>query len=424
MTAGQITSMAPPAPPTSGRLLVAPAPDYLAHLNTFGPLPATGGPQLLDQVRRSGLTGRGGAGFPTAVKLQAVAAAPGVAVVVANGAEGEPASGKDRQLLVDTPHLVLDGLQLAARLTSADKAIVYVRPDAAQAVRRGLAERMAAGVDRIPVTVVEAVDGFVTGQETAVVSRLNGGPARPQFVRVRVTERGVDGRPTLVQNVETLSHLALIARYGGAWFREVGTSDSPGTFLATVHQARVGAEPGSIWEVPYGLPIGQLLAASTDAPLEHLHAVLIGGYHGCWLPLPQALNAPLSAAGLAPFGGTLGAGVVVPLSSSDCGIEATARIVRYLAAESAQQCGPCQFGLPHLAGLMSALAAAGRTGNVGTGVAALAALREAVGLVEGRGACHHPDGTARLVRSAMDTFESDVMLHTQGRCAAQTHGGV
>lgn len=410
----------PVGPPTSGRLLAAPAPDYRAHLGTFGPLPGHAGPQLLEQVRLSGITGRGGAGFPTAVKLQAVAAASGTAVVVANGAEGEPASSKDRQLMQGAPHLVLDGLQIAARLTGAGQAFVYVRRDAAVAIRRALTERASAGVDQTPVTVVEAADGFVAGQETAVVSRLNGGPGLPQFARVRVTERGVGGRPTLVQNVETLGHLALIARYGGAWFREVGTPEASGTFLATVHAPGAGSETGRVWEVPQGMPLGRLLAASAGESAETLQAVLIGGYHGRWLRLPAASNAPLSAAGLAPFGGSLGAGVIVPLSPNDCGIEATARIVGYLASESAKQCGPCQFGLPHLAGLMSALTAAGRTGNGGAGMAAVAAIREAVGLVEGRGACHHPDGTARLVRSALDAFEQDVVLHGHGRCLART----
>jgi NADH:ubiquinone oxidoreductase subunit F (NADH-binding) len=420
MTAAPITRPLPTGPEVDAagpRLLAAAAADLDTHRNTFGPLPAPATASLLEQVRLSGLTGRGGAGFPTAVKLQAVAAARGTAVVVANGAEGEPASGKDRHLLVSAPHLVLDGLQVAARLSGADQAFAYVRRDAAEAVRRALAERV--GQDLVPVTVVEAADGFVSGQETAVISRLNGGPARPQFARVRVTERGVGGRPTLVQNVETLGHLALIARYGGAWFRAVGSADAPGTFLATVHPVGAGAGPARVLELPQGTPIGALLA--TAAAPDRLQAVLIGGYHGGWLPLPAALAAPLSGSGLAPFGGSLGAGVVIPLGAGECGLEATARIVGYLAAESAQQCGPCQFGLPHLAGRLAALAAAGRSGNRAPG--ALAAIQEAVGLVEGRGACHHPDGTARLVRSALGTFEQDVVLHDHGRCITQTYGG-
>jgi NADH:ubiquinone oxidoreductase subunit F (NADH-binding) len=403
-------------PPTAGRLLAAATPDHRAHLHTFGGMPAVDRVQLLEQVRLSGLTGRGGAGFLTVVKLAAVADAAGAAVVVANGAEGEPASGKDRQLLLGAPHLVLDGLQVAARLTGATQAFAYVRADAVGTIRRALAERVRTGVDRTPVTVVAAASGFVSGQETAVVSRLNDGPAVPRFARVRVTERGVGGRPTLVQNVETLAHLALIARYGGAWFREVGTTDAPGTFLATVPEA--GAGPGRVWELPHGLPLGEFLTTAVGS-VDQLQAVLIGGYHGRWLPLPQALPVPLSPSGLSPFGGSLGAGVMIPLAETQCGLEVTAGIVRYLAAESAKQCGPCQFGLPHLADLLSTLAAAGSDGAVHLG-GAVEAIRQAIGLVEGRGACHHPDGTARLVRSALITFEQDVVMHGYGRCLART----
>jgi NADH:ubiquinone oxidoreductase subunit F (NADH-binding) len=402
----------------SGRLLASPAPDWGTHLATFGNLPNPTAAQLIEQVRLAGLSGRGGAGFPTAIKLKAVAAQAGPAVVVANGAEGEPASHKDRHLLARSAHLVLDGLQLAALATGANTAFAYVRPEVAAAVRRALHER----ADPVPVTVVEAGDGFVAGQETAVVSRLNSGPALPRFSRSRVTERGVGGRPTLVQNVETLAQLALIARYGGAWYAELGTATSPGTFLATVHhpQASTGkTAPPRVWEVPFGLPLGELLGL-TETPVEELQAVLVGGYHGRWLPLPQALNAGLSADGLAPFGGSLGAGVIMPLAGSTCGLETTAAIVRYLAAQSAKQCGPCQFGLPQLAALMTALAQ--RTG----GEAVVGQIRQAVGLVQGRGACHHPDGTARLVASALQTFEKDVILHGYGRCLAhvgEPYGG-
>jgi NADH:ubiquinone oxidoreductase subunit F (NADH-binding) len=339
--------------------------------------------------------------------------------VVANGAEGEPASSKDGQLLVSAPHLVLDGLQLAALAVGADTAYAYVRAGALPAVRTALAERVAAGGDRVAVTLVEAVDSFVSGQETAVVSRLDAGPARPRFSRTRITEKGIGGRPTLVQNVETLAHLALVARYGGAWFTELGTPDSTGTFLVTVHPPagrpiRSGTpETGRVWEVPHGLPLARLLESAVATPVEDLQAVLVGGYHGGWVPLPAGASAPLSRAGLADFGVTPGAGVLIPLGHDSCGLQTTARIVRYLASESAKQCGPCRFGLPHLATMMTTLA----DGPAGPGD--VARLREAVGLVEGRGACHHPDGTARLVRSALQVFEKDVVLHGHGCCTAR-----
>ncbi|MBT0773040.1 hypothetical protein KIH74_29120 [Kineosporia sp. J2-2] len=403
-------------PPQGPRLFAARDPFLATHLDTYGTIPDVTPAQLLEQVRISGLTGRGGAGFPTAAKLETVTAnAP--AVVVANGAEGEPASRKDAELLRRAPHLVLDGIEVAARITGAGEAFAYLRPEVVPLVRQALAERSG-----LRITVVAAPDTFVSGQETAVVSALAGGPALPRFSRHRIFQRGVGGRATLVQNVETLAQLALIARYGGVWFASAGTPDSTGTFLATVHpvgQALTTAP--AVWEVTHGLPLRQVLAGTAGRPPEELQAVLVGGYHGTWLPLPAALDAPLSRAGLEPYGAGLGAGVMIPLAKSACGLELTASIAGYLARESAKQCGPCQFGLPELAQNFAALAA-GQVGRSG-----LDAVRRSTGLVEGRGVCRHPDGTARLIRSALRVFGDDVLLHQHGRCLArigEPYGGV
>ena len=181
------------------------------------------GPALIRVVREAGLTGRGGAAFPAHVKLAAVAQARGRKVAVANGAEGEPASAKDAALLYHAPHLVLDGLQLAAEAVGAAEAFLYTDARNAARVERDLAQR----ADDIPVTLVEAPPRFLSGQETALASRVSGGLALPAFSFSRVSERGVDGAPTLVQNVETLAHLALIARHGPGWFRQKGTPAEP-----------------------------------------------------------------------------------------------------------------------------------------------------------------------------------------------------
>ncbi|GAA3605421.1 NADH-ubiquinone oxidoreductase-F iron-sulfur binding region domain-containing protein [Kineosporia mesophila] len=394
-------------PPEGARLFAAPDPSQATHLATYGVIPDVTPAQLLEQVRMSGLTGRGGAGFPTARKLEAVT---GRAVVVANGAEGEPASRKDAELLRRAPHLVIDGIEVAARITGAQEAYAYVRAEVVPNLRQALAERR----PTVKITVVAATDAFVSGQETAVVSRLNEGPALPRFSRHRIFQRGIGDRPTLVQNVETLAHLGLIARYGGVWFASTGTPDSTGTFLTTVHPV---TEPlttaPTVWEAAHGLSLRQILTPAAGRPVQELQAVLIGGYHGTWVPLPVALDAPLSTAGLEQYGAGLGAGVLIPLASTACGLELTASIVAYLARQSAQQCGPCQFGLPELAQNFTALAA-GRVGRGGVD-----AVRQSAGLVENRGACKHPDGTTRLVRSALRVFEKDVTLHEYGRCLAR-----
>ncbi|MFD0520923.1 hypothetical protein [Paractinoplanes durhamensis] len=208
-----------------------------AHLARHGRLPILDSSQIIGMARDAGLTGRGGAGFPVWRKLSAVAQAGGAAVVVANAAEGEPASRKDRALLAYQPNLVLDGLQLAAAATRAKAAHLYAPKAALPALRRLLVARRTAGLDRLEVTLHAAPDAFVSGEESAVVSAINGTGAVPADKRIRIIQAGVGGAPTLVQNVETLAHLALIARYGAGWFLTAGTADEPGTFLATVSGA-------------------------------------------------------------------------------------------------------------------------------------------------------------------------------------------
>jgi NADH:ubiquinone oxidoreductase subunit F (NADH-binding) len=375
----------------SERLRAAMAPDLASHLARNGSLPSLHRPdQLLADVRASGLTGHGGAGFPTWRKLEAVAAGRHP-VVIANGAEGEPLSAKDGALLDQAPHLVLDGLQVAAAITGARTAFAYLRASAQPGVRRALAERS----DPVPVEIVTAAESFVSGQETAVVAAVEGHRPVPRDVPDLVVRRGVRGRPTLVQNVETLAHLALVVRRGAAWFRSVGTAEQPGTFLATVSGAV--RRPG-VYEAEYGAPLSTVLAQA-GGPGEPVQAVLVGGYHGVWVP-PVALGAPMSAGGLVPWGATPGAGVVLVLGASEDGIAATARIASYLAGEGARQCGPCLNGLPAIATVLGRMAAGERSPELAGRVQWLTRV------VEGRGACHHPDGTARMVRSAVEVFGS------------------
>jgi NADH:ubiquinone oxidoreductase subunit F (NADH-binding) len=375
-------------------------------------LPYRGGlGRLITDVQAAGLTGRGGAAFPAHRKLQAAFDAARssrrLPIVVANGAESEPASDKDATLLWLAPHLVLDGLQLAAEAIGARRAILYAHT-IRESLRAALAERAAAQVDRVPVEVAAAPGRFLAGQETALVSHLSGGPARPTFAPPRPTDRGIDGVPTLVHNAETLAHMALIARYGPDWFRAVGTAASPGSVLCTV---RRGDGKPRIMETAAGVPLRDLLGQVNDRA-----AVLIGGYHGTWLPAATAVTLTLDDASLGTVGARVGAGVLATLPTDRCGLLETAGVVRYLAYESAGQCGPCLNGLPRMAAALVELA----SGRPRRGVRA--DLERWAGLVTGRGACNHPDGTARLVRSALATFAAEADLHERGRCSAPRHG--
>ncbi len=391
-----------------------PALDWRAHASQHGPLPYRHLPgELIGDVAAAGLTGRGGAAFPVARKLQSVLDAATkrrrAPVVVANGAESEPASDKDATLMWLSPHLVLDGLQLAAEAVGAETAILCLHAgreaDVGAGLREAIAARQAAGVDRVPVDIAVVPPRFLSGQETALLHHLGGGEAIPQFIPPRVTERGLGGAPTLVQNVETLAHLALIARYGPRWFRAAGTREEPGSMLATVRRA--DGRP-RVTEVPFGLPLPALLAGELRAQ----DAVLIGGYHGTWLSGAGARALTLDNRSLASARARVGAGVVIVLPAGRCGLTETARVVRYLALESAGQCGPCLNGLPRIATALAELA--GRRSRPQL----LDDLSRWSGLVTGRGACHHPDGTARFVASALRTFEAEVGLHQRGGCSA------
>ena len=392
--------------------------DWYAHTDRYGRLPYRERQgTLIADVEAAGLTGRGGAAFPVHRKLQAVLEAADkrrrTPVVIANGAESEPASDKDATLLWLSPHLVLDGLQLAAEAVGADTAILYTHVnrghDVGARLREALQARQAAGVDRVPVQLATAPARFLSGQETALINHLSGGPAIPTFMPPRITERGLHGVPTLVQNAETLAHLALIARRGPRWFRGVGTVDEPGSMLATVRRA--DGKP-RISEVPLGIPLQDLVGE-----LGQDRAVLLGGYHGTWLTGSEARKLTLDNRSLAAVQAKVGAGIVITLPPDRCGLVETANVVRYLALESAGQCGPCLNGLPRIAAALAEIAG-GRFGKHGTRPQVLADVQRWSGLVAGRGACHHPDGTTRFVRSALRVFAAEVDRHQRGRCSA------
>jgi NADH:ubiquinone oxidoreductase subunit F (NADH-binding) len=386
------------------------------HLRQFGPAPLGGftgrdrPERLIELIERSGLTGRGGAGFPTGRKMRSVAAGSGAAAVVANGAEGEPASSKDRLLLTRMPHLVMDGISLAAAAVGAKEAylVVHGREEGLLAsLDDAAAERDAAGADRVPIQIVGIPGRYVSSEQSAIVQYLNGGPGKPTFAPPRPHERGVRGRPTLVNNVETLAHVALIARYGDGWFRSVGLPSSPGSTLVTVSGAV--QRPG-VYEIELGTPVGQVIMLA-GGPAERLQAICVGGYFGAWLPAEVAWQAPMCHGGLRSVGGVMGAGMVIALPVTSCGLAETARVVRYLADETAGQCGPCVFGLPSLADAVADLAYHGGRGRD------LAEISELIPLIERRGACRHPDGATQLVRSALATFAAEAQWHDErGPC--------
>jgi NADH:ubiquinone oxidoreductase subunit F (NADH-binding) len=390
--------------------------DLAGHLAALGPAPLPTSSArawregFVSSLEASGLPGRGGAGFPAAIKLAVAHAAGGRGMVVVNGMEGEPASDKDKLLLLRSPHLVLDGAQLLAAASGARQVTVCVpegRDHVAAAVATAIAERARTVHAPAPETLVRPPDRFVAGEESALARWVATGASRPAFRPDKGTALRIGRQPALVHNAETLAHVAMIARTGPDAFRAHGLVEDPGTCLVTISGA---VEHPGVVEVDRGTPL--LDIARRAAPLLPPQAFLVGGYGGAWVG-PEHFATPYSSLSLRAVGSSAGVGVVIVLGPDACGVAETARVAHYLAGQSSGQCGPCVYGLPAIADDMARLF----RGQVD--VALLTRLDHRLREVDGRGACRHPDGAVQVVRSALRVFASDVRAHADGAPCAR-----
>lgn len=364
----------------------------IAHLARLGPRPP-GTRALVDLVERVGLTGHGGAHGPVALKWRAVLRGTGPLTLVANGAESEPVSAKDGTLMRQRPHLVLDGMALAAEALGARRVVVWLHGDddgARAAIEHALAERRHLPGADLPVEVVSGPSHYLSGESNAIARAIAGGPALPTLRRFP----GPGEPSTVVQNVETLARLALVAR-----------GLVPTTVLATV----LTPTGRRVVEVERTVRVADLLTGVGWSLGPPPQAVLVGGYGGTWIAWSQVADLRMDPEDFRAAGFALGAGVVVPLPPGACGVTETAAMTAYLASMSAHQCGPCLFGLPALAGSLELLA----SGRAPAGE--LARLHADVRAVEGRGACRHPDGATRLIASAVGVFADHLADHAEGR---------
>jgi len=299
--------------------------------------------ELLDAIERSGEQGRGGAGFPTGRKWRACAEAEGTSrFAVANGDEGDPGSFVDRALMEHDPHAVLEGLALCAHAVGAHEGIVFVRaeyPRAAQVLERATAQARAAGLlDPVSVRVVRGKGSYVCGEETALLNAIEG---RRGEVRLRPpypSEHGLFGRPTVVNNVETLVNVPWIAARGPQAYRALGTPGSPGTKVICLDHGF--AQPGLV-EVEFGTPLRHVIETlgGGGAGGRPLRAVVFGGPMGSVLA-PERWDEPI-AYGPGSRMGHAGL-VAVP---EDADLTALVRHwLEFMAAESCGKCVPCALG--------------------------------------------------------------------------------
>lgn len=367
--------------------------------------------RLLEEVEIAGLRGRGGAAFPFATKVRTVRYRPGPAVVVANGEEGEPASVKDRWLMRFRPHLVLDGLRIAAALTGSRDIVVYASdPVSATSMQAAVHELAGRGTWSATIDIFRANPTYVAGEESALVRAVNGGPALPTEKPPRPFESGVRGLPTLVSNVETLAHLPGIRAASGSGYRSVGTEGSPGTFLLTLS----GIPGGGLFEVPFGTTVRTVLRwLAIDS--EGVTGLLVGGYFG-GLAGAEALDVPLDYDAFRSAGHGLGCGAISILRD-ECPVAVAAAVMVYFARENAGQCGSCFNGT---AGMSAVL------GGLLEGVAQssdLERLERWSTELRGRGACGTLDGAVQVVASLLRVFPNVVESHLEVGCAQHDEAG-
>src|ERR1700735_2956331 len=376
--------------------------DLDAHREIFGPLPRMSAEELISMTESVDLRGQGGAAFPFARKLSAVIQTAEAndcpTIVVVNATEGEPGSIKDKMLMIRSPYLILSGAALVAEAIGAAEIVVGGAGD--ELANRSVEAAIAAepGLRKM-ARVVQMPDRFISGESGALVRGINGKRPVPPGRKVLASDFGVADLPTLLSNAATFAQLAVLALLGPERFAAVGTPEEPGTVLLSVGGS--AANPAVV-EVPTGVPLAAVLDIC-QAPAGD--GVLVGGYHGMWLPAGTAYVVPVSREGLAAVSGTLGSGIVLPLGDGTCPLGEVSRIASYLAGESAGQCGPCKLGLPAIARALAALV------DGSGGIEALDLARRSAAAVNGRGACSHPDGVTRFVLSALDVFTEDLAAH-------------
>lgn len=411
---------------TGARVLAAGGPGLDAYRDGGGyqgldQVRSRGGDWLREEISASGLRGRGGAAFPLATKWEAALAGSPPRYVVVNGAEDEPGSLKDRFLLATRPHLVVEGALCSAVALGAGRIVCYVNEEAVQpleAVAAALAEVEAAGVaGEIELSLVAAPAAYVAGEDSCALEFIEKGEAKPK-PRAKPpypAEHGIDGHPTVVSNVETLAHVALVARHGAGWFKEVGTRGYPGTLLVTLPASC--ARPG-VFEVDGGTSLAEVLDRCGGGPAGvAFRGAQVGGPAAGWLKAAH-FDVLLDPEAMAVRGSMLGCAAVRLLPEDRCAVDAVAEVERFFATESCGKCPLCRGETQFFDRVLSGL----RDGK-GIKAAHLDKAMELAGMAAAGTDCALARFPAAPLRSARELFPEDFAAHLEGGDCGRTHYG-
>ena len=372
--------------------------------------------QVVQELKTSGLRGRGGAGFPTGVKWDKVLNhRVKERYFVCNAGEHEPGTFKDRHLLKTIPHQLIEGCLIASRTAQAKASFIYVNHEyeeerenlkkaLAQAKERGFVGKniLGSGID-IDLQVFEGHGSYVAGEETAMLESMQGRPAMPrQKPPFYPTDYGLYGKPTLVNNVETLCNVPRILHKGAAWFTQVGTEKCPGTMMFSLSGAV--NRPG-VYEMPMGVTMRELIERGGGVPGgRHIKAVFPGGPAFSMVTADQ-LDLPMDFDSLKKAGTGLGSAGVIVVDDATCMVRQTLKFSNFFKGESCGQCPPCRMGTINLATLMTKIEAGEGTQKD------LDSLLQLCGFVKGTGYCTLVTGAAVLVQSSVKLFRHEFEDH-------------
>lgn len=309
--------------------------------------------KVLGELRASGLAGYGGALFSTALKWEAVAREPAPRYVIVNADEGEPGTFKDRYVMELRPHLLIESALISMRFVEATHGFIYLREEYARARERlagALEEFRASGLMAgKSIELVIGAGAYVCGDETAMLESMEGRRGMPRLKPPYPSQVGYLGRPTLINNVETLAHIPAILRGGGAWWAALGRNGAQGVRLWSL--SGVVSEPGC-YEAPNGITLRHLIDDCGGGPTDEIGAIVPGGAASGILP-PSALDVPMTRAALREWDAGVGSAGVQVFPTSYSPLRLTAETMRFFAEESCQKCTPCRLGnrgMHHLLG--------------------------------------------------------------------------
>jgi NADH-quinone oxidoreductase subunit F len=373
--------------------------------------------QVVQELKTSGLRGRGGAGFPTGVKWDKVLNhRVKERYFVCNAGEHEPGTFKDRHLLKTIPHQLIEGCLIASKTAQAKASFIYVNHEyheerenlkkaLAQARERGYlgTNVFGSGFD-IDLQVFEGHGSYVAGEETAMLESMQGRPAMPrQKPPFYPTDYGLYGKPTLVNNVETLCNIPRILAKGASWFTQVGTEKCPGTMMFSLSGA---VERPGVYEMPMGVTVRELIEQCGEGVPggRKIKAVFPGGPAFSMITADQ-LDLPMDFDSLKKAGTGLGSAGVIVVDDATCMVRQTLKFSNFFKGESCGQCPPCRMGTQNLASLMAKIEAGQGTQKD------LDSLLQLCGFVKGTGYCTLVTGASVLVQSSVKLFRHEFEEH-------------